>query len=79
MTSKECDFRDKRIVNNIQSVLRVHDQLREHAAEMEVSIENSMIVVRGKLPSSLLKDQVIPAVRQAGVLRQVCDFVRVAS
>ena len=78
MTIQECNTRDKRMIDNIQSVLRVHEQLRQYAAALQVSIENATIVLRGELPSVALKSQLVPAVRRAGVLDRVCNDVRVA-
>jgi hypothetical protein len=78
MTTQECESRDKRMIEKIQSVLGVHNQLRQYAAALQVSIENATIVLRGELPSPSLKAELIPAVRQAGVLSQVCNCVRVA-
>ncbi len=77
MTTQECDTRDKRTIENIESMLRVHKQLGEHADSLEVSIEDAAIVVRGELPSDRLKSELIPAVRQAGVLDKVCNCVQV--
>lgn len=79
MTTKECDSRDKRTIRNIESVLGVHDHLRQYATALQVTIENATIVLRGELPSGALKAELIPAVRQAGVLCQVCNCVRVAN
>jgi hypothetical protein len=78
MTTQECDTRDKRMIDNIQSVLSVHERLRQYAAALQVSIENATIVLRGELPTIDLKAELIPAVRRAGVLSQVCDCVKVA-
>jgi hypothetical protein len=77
MTTQECNVRDSRIVAKIESVLRVHQQLQQYAAVLQVSIENAVIVLRGELPSNSLKSQLVPAVRQAGVLARVDDCVQV--
>ena len=79
MTTNECDSRDKRMIDNIRTVLGVHRQLRQYAAAVQVTIENATIVLRGELPSPALKAELVPAVRQAGVLSQVCNCVRVAN
>ncbi len=78
MTTQECSARDSRTIANIESVIRVHHQLRQYAAALQVTIENAVIVVRGELPSNQLKSRLIPAVRQAGVLARVEDFVEVS-
>jgi hypothetical protein len=67
------------MIDRIESVFRVHEQLCAHAASLQVTIENARIVVRGELPSVDLKAELIPAVRRAGVLRQVWDCVDVAN
>ncbi len=78
MTTKECVSRDRRIIERIQSVFRVHGKLCHYAAALQVTIENATIIVSGELPSTALKAELVPAVRQAGVLSQVCDCVQVA-
>ncbi len=77
MTIQECEIRDNRFIQNIRSVLVVHDQLRDHAAKILVTIENASVVVRGQLPSSELKGEVVASIRRAGVLSRVCDLVQV--
>ncbi|MGI9470428.1 MAG: hypothetical protein ACR2NZ_02770 [Rubripirellula sp.] len=79
MTSKECNSRDRRIVDNIQMMFRVNQELKNYVAELDVSIENDSIVLRGRLPSGALKAELIPAVRRAGILSQVSNYVRVAA
>jgi len=77
MTSHECDCRDKRIIDSIRSMLGVHDQLRQYAAAVQVSIENATIVLQGKLPSNQLKEALEPAIRRAGVLSKISNEVQV--
>jgi hypothetical protein len=77
MTVEEMVSRDNRMIDNIQAVLSVHQQLRQYAAAVQVSIENTAIVLRGHLPSVALKQALIPAIRQAGVLAKVCNEVQV--
>lgn len=67
-----------RIVRQIQSVLNVHEQLKQYAEVIQVTIENAVIVLRGKLPSADLRQALVPCVRQAGVLGQVNNCVQVA-
>jgi hypothetical protein len=78
MTTAECNSRDRRMVHNIQSVLGVHEQLRQYAAMVQVTIENGTIVLRGELPTPNLVAELVPAVRRAGVLGRVCNCVQVA-
>ena len=79
MTTQELNDRDGRLIANIESVLRVHRQLCEYAAALQVSVENATIVLRGELPNSDLKAELVPAVRQAGVLYRIDDYVRVSN
>jgi hypothetical protein len=78
MTTKESHSRNLQTVAKVEAVLQVHQQLRQYAEGLHVSIENAAVVVRGELPSADLKLQLVPAVRQAGVLCQVNDCVQVA-
>ena len=55
----------------------VHAKLSQVAESLHVSVENAVIVISGELPREL-KDEVVPAIRQAGVLGQVSDRIRVA-
>ena len=79
MTSKECNSRDRRIIDNIQRMFQVNRDLKDHVTGLDISIENSTIVLRGKLPNGALKDELIRAVRRAGVLSQVNNCVLVAA
>ena len=79
MTTKEHECQNRRILENIQAMFQVHEQLRQYAAALQVSIENATIVLRGEVPSPDLKAELVPAVRRAGVLSRVCNFVHVAN
>lgn len=79
MTTQECCSRDRRLVDNIRFVMQVNPLLQQYATTLQVSIENASVVLRGELPSPDLKAQLVPAVRQAGVLYRVTDCVRIAS
>ena len=76
LTTQKPSQRDTRTIDRIQSILGV--RLGQSAAAVQVSIENTVIVLRGELPSSDLKRQLVPAIRQAGVLGQVSDLVHVS-
>ncbi len=60
-------------------MFQTHHELRKHTESLQISVENTAVVLRGELPSRWLKEQLIPVIRQAGVLCQVCDRVRVAA
>lgn len=79
MTAQECECRDQRFIRNIQSMMAANEQLRIHANRLRLSIENAAVVIRGELPSTDLKAELVPVVRQAGVLSRVCDYVQVNS
>ena len=79
MTTKEHECQKSRMIGNIQAMFRVHEQLRQYAAAVQVSIEDATIVLRGEVPSVVLKAELVPAVRRAGVLSQVSNLVQVAN
>jgi hypothetical protein len=78
MTLQEANARDARTIYNIKSIFRVNQLLRQCIGGVQITIENSTIVLRGKLPSSTHKAQLLPAIRQAGVLARVANEVHVA-
>lgn len=79
MTTQECTSRDLRMVDNIRAVILASPGLGHYAVALQVSIEDAAVVLRGELPRAELKDLLVSAVRQAGVLNRVSDFVRIAS
>ena len=79
MTAQECASRDRRQVDNIFFVLHANPLLQPYTPLLQVSIENASVVLRGELPDPALKAQLIPAIRQAGVLDQINDYVRIAT
>lgn len=79
MTTQEYDSRNRRTIEKIRTVFQANRELCQYASLLEVSIENATIVVRGHLPSGDLKAELVPAIRQAGVLCQVNNCVLVAA
>lgn len=79
MTTQECDSRDRRIVENIRTLLQATPMLKQHAALLEISIEQSAVVIRGNLPTDAMKAELVPIIRRAGVLSQVNNRVLVAA
>ena len=79
MTSQERDCHDRRTIERINAMFRVDERLCRHTETIEVSVENAAIVLRGELPSANLKSELVPLVRRAGVLGQICDLVSVGS
>ncbi len=78
MTAAESVSRDQRQLNKILSVVNADPVLQPHAAGLQVSIENTTVALRGELPSAKAKNALVLAVRQAGVLDQISDYVRVS-
>ena len=78
MTTQEHNSKNSRMIQSIQAMFRVHEQLQQYAAALQVSVENAKIVLTGEVPSVDLKAQLVPAVRRAGVLSQVSNRVNVA-
>lgn len=78
MTTQEHESNISRMINSIHAMFRVHEQLQHYATALQVSVENTTIVLRGQVPSIDLKAELVPAVRRAGVLSQVCNCVDVA-
>ncbi|WP_182869079.1 hypothetical protein [Stieleria mannarensis] len=76
-TSQLSDSRFTHLIQRIDSVLCSHHELCDHLANLEISMEGSRIVLRGQLPSVALKQALVPAIRQAGVLGQVCNCVEI--
>lgn len=64
-------------IDRIDTVLQANPELLDHLGNLEISMEGSRIVLRGHLPSVALKQALVPAIRQAGVLGQVCNCVEI--
>ena len=75
MTTKERRSRDSRTIQCIQTMFRGHKRLCRYASSLQISLENAGVVLRGQLPSSDLKADLVPAIRQAGFLGRICDEV----
>ena len=76
-TTQNTDSRGVHMIRRIDTVLCAHHDLCNHRADLEISMEGSRIVLRGHLPSVALKQALLPAIRQAGVLSQVCNCVEI--
>ncbi len=77
MTAQQQLSHNARIIKNIRSVLSVHQDLCPYASGIEVSFQDSALVVQGDLPSADLKSALVAAIRQAGVLCRVNNLVQV--
>ena len=76
-TIQMLDSRGARMIRRIDAVLCAHHDLCNHRVDLKISMEGSRIVLRGHLPSVALKQALLPAIRQAGVLGQVCNCVEI--
>lgn len=76
-TTQIQESRVSRMIRRIDSVLCSNHDLCNHRANLEISMEGARIVLRGHLPSVALKQALVPAIRQAGVLGQVCNCVEI--
>ena len=77
IASQNPSPRDTNLLQRIDAVLCAHHTLAPHRPAVRVSIEDARIVLRGNLPSAALKQELVPAIRLAGVLGQVCNCVEV--
>ena len=66
-------------IEGICGVIRSNEQLCEYAEAVHISIEERAVVLRGEVPSQSLKTMLVAAVRQAGILWQIKNSVRVAA
>ncbi|QDT10401.1 hypothetical protein K239x_23570 [Planctomycetes bacterium K23_9] len=71
--------RESRMVQRIRRMISVNDHLRSYASALQVTVENAAVVLRGHLPSEELKRQLLPTIRQAGVLARVNNCVQVSA
>ena len=79
MTVIECEKRDRRTRERILSIFRSDTSLRDHAESITIGIEHSRIVLSGELPDGQLVQQLVPAIRRAGVLCQIAVHIDVAA
>ena len=79
MTVIECEKRDRRTREKILSIFRSDTSLRDHVESIDIGIEHSRIVLSGELPSGHLIQQLVPAIRRAGVLSQIAIRINVAA
>lgn len=77
MTVIECEKRDRRTREKIKTIFLSDASLREHLELIEIEIENSRIVLSGELPERHLVQQLVPAIRRAGVLSQIAVNITV--
>ncbi|MDB4339183.1 hypothetical protein OAA19_03630, partial [Rubripirellula sp.] len=70
--------RDQRQVEKIIFLVQADPVLQPHAPNVQVTIEDATVALRGELPNHSAKNALFLAVRQAGVLDQISDYVRVS-
>jgi hypothetical protein len=76
MTTQECECRDKRVLDRIRTVLDAHNELKHYAHVIAISIDDTSVTLQGRLPAKM-RDALEPAVRRAGVLSKINNFVEV--
>jgi hypothetical protein len=76
-TTQILESRGACIIRRIDSVLGTHQELSQYRVDLDISMEGSRIVLRGHLPTVALKQALVPAIRQAGVLSQICNCVEI--
>ncbi len=70
--------RDRRTISCIRSVILSDAALKEFANKLEITVEQTVIVVRGNVPTAKMRDQIVALVRRAGVLSRVNNCVQVS-
>lgn len=65
-------------LSRIKSMIRGHERLGSYATRLQITVENTAIVLRGTLPSQELNRELVPTIRRAGVLWQVKNRVDIA-
>lgn len=78
MTTAENASRNQRQLQKILTVLQADPVLQPHRDDLQVSIEETSVTLRGELPDNHTKNALVLAVRQAGVLDQISDFIRIS-
>ncbi|TWU47956.1 hypothetical protein [Rubripirellula reticaptiva] len=78
MTTIEIQNREQQLLQRIDGVLRFDRNLGPHVAGLNISFDASRLILDGDLPTAAMIDELVPAIRRAGVLNQVCNNVRVA-
>ena len=78
MTAQECQSRDSRTVQRISTLLRIDPEISKQAGDLTVRVVESRIIVEGTVDTPSNRDRILPLIRQAGVLAQVQNDVRVA-
>lgn len=75
----ESEKRDARMIDRVRMMINVHEHLRSYTAAVQVSVENAAVVLRGKLPTQELRQQLIPTIRQGGVLLRIDNCVQITA
>ena len=68
---------ETQLIERIRSIFVGNQQINHFVEDIVVSVDKNSIVINGNLPSAELKQQLVPAIRQAGILWQVCNQVQV--
>ncbi|MFG0264921.1 MAG: hypothetical protein ACF8AM_07165 [Rhodopirellula sp. JB055] len=74
-TQSECQV--QRTLQRIEGMFQEHESLGRYASQLKISVHESTILLDGTLPSAKLRQQLVPAIRQAGVLWRIDNHVAV--
>ena len=70
---------ETKLIERIRSIFDDNQHINDYVERLEVSVDKTLIILHGDLPTADLKQQLVPAIRQAGILWQVCNLVHVQS
>ncbi|WP_236696786.1 hypothetical protein [Rhodopirellula islandica] len=74
-TQSECQV--QRTLQRIEGMFQEHESLGRHASKLKITVQESKVVLGGTLPSLELRRQLVPSIRQAGVLWRIDNNVAV--
>ena len=72
-------LRDAKIIDRVRLTVRAHRNLGVFESAIRIAVENTVVVLRGKLPTQDLKNQLNLTVRQAGILLRIDNQIEVLS
>lgn len=79
MTSHEQSRRNHQRINSIGSGLCVHHYLKHWVDSLDIQLSKSGMVLQGEAPTETHRNALVPAIRQAGVLAEVVNRVKITN
>ncbi|MCC9641828.1 hypothetical protein LOC71_06040 [Rhodopirellula sp. JC740] len=76
-TQPECHV--QMTLQRIENMFREHATLSDYADQLHVSIADSSVLLEGSLPTADLRSELVPSIRQAGVLWRIDNQVTIGS